>query len=67
MFVLRESGDPLAPIYYLSHLELARVLAKKDQAAAARAEYRAFLDTWKNADPGLPALLLARREIAALR
>ncbi|HUB51068.1 MAG TPA: winged helix-turn-helix domain-containing protein [Terracidiphilus sp.] len=65
--VLANPGlDPIWPEYCLSHLRLARVLVKEKKNDQARIEYRAFLDSWKNADPGQPLFQDARRELAAL-
>ncbi|MGC2161765.1 MAG: hypothetical protein WA634_07660, partial [Silvibacterium sp.] len=58
--------DPLAPAYSLSHLGLARVLVKQKKIAPAYAEYRRFLDLWKNADQNLLILAQARNEYAKL-
>ena len=66
--VLANQGvDPLEAAYYLSHMLLARVLAKEGKTDQAKAEYRAFLDWMKNADAGLPVVVDARKELAALR
>ncbi len=59
--------DPLDTAYFLAHLELARVLAKEGKMQPAHAEYKAFLDWMKNADPGIPSMARARSELAALR
>lgn len=56
--------DPIAPVYSLAHLKLARVLAQQNQTSAARAEYMAFIQAWKDAD--LPLLAVAKRELNAL-
>ena len=58
--------DPISPEYSLSHLRLARVLVRQKRAGDARTEYRAFLDAWKYADPGLPLFEDAKRELAQL-
>ena len=58
--------DPIAPVYSLSHLRLARILALQKKADLARQEYNAFFAAWKNADTDLPLLVQARREYAAL-
>lgn len=42
-------------------LELARLLDQTGDREGARAEYRRFLELWKNADRGLPELDEARR------
>jgi len=59
--------DPIAPVYSLSHLELARVLALEKKTDEARSEYRAFLEAWKDADPEVKIAADARRELAQLR
>jgi DNA-binding winged helix-turn-helix (wHTH) protein/tetratricopeptide (TPR) repeat protein len=65
--ILRNQGvDPISPLYYVSHLGLARVLAMQKKPDAAGAEYRAFLAAWKNADADLPLLIEARQEYAKL-
>jgi DNA-binding winged helix-turn-helix (wHTH) protein/tetratricopeptide (TPR) repeat protein len=58
--------DPIAPVYSLAHLRLARVLARQGRTAEARAEYGAFLLAWKDADGDLPLLVAAKRELKAL-
>jgi DNA-binding winged helix-turn-helix (wHTH) protein/tetratricopeptide (TPR) repeat protein len=58
--------EPTWPAYTLSHLYLARVLARQKKTAEARAEYVAFLDRWKDADSDLPLAQQARHEYAAL-
>jgi tetratricopeptide (TPR) repeat protein len=65
--ILNNQGvDPIAPVYSLSHLELARVLAQQQKVDAARAEYKAFLNSWKNADANLATLAAAKKELASL-
>jgi DNA-binding winged helix-turn-helix (wHTH) protein/tetratricopeptide (TPR) repeat protein len=51
--------DPISPLYSLAHLRLAEVLAKQGQTAAAKAEYRAFLEAWRDADEDEPLKKLA--------
>jgi tetratricopeptide (TPR) repeat protein len=46
-------------------LQLARLLDKKGDRAAARQEYQRFLDLWKRADPELPELAEARAALSA--
>jgi Flp pilus assembly protein TadD len=52
--------------YPLSMLGLARAEALQRDKAKARAQYQAFFDYWKEADPDLPPLLFAKTEAAAL-
>jgi hypothetical protein len=52
--------------YPLSMLGLARAEALQRDKPKARAQYAAFFNYWKNADPGLPPLLFAKTEAAAL-
>jgi tetratricopeptide (TPR) repeat protein len=55
-----------APFYALAQLGLARAYAMAGDKAAAKKAYEAFFTTWKNADAGLPMLLAAKKEYAAL-
>jgi len=58
--------DPISPLYPLAHLQLARVLAAQKQTEPARAEYKAFLEAWKNADPTIPLLTQAKQDYGKL-
>jgi tetratricopeptide (TPR) repeat protein len=65
--ILANQGiDPIAPLYNVAHLRLARVLVLQKKYQPARAEYQAFLDAWKDADPHLPLLLQAKKEYSEL-
>lgn len=65
--VLAHQGvDPISPLYPISHLGLARVLAMEKQRDNSLQEYRIFLELWKDADPDLPLLIAARQEYASL-
>jgi hypothetical protein len=55
------------PLQALAHLQLARARALAGNAAAARQEYIAFLDLWKNADAGLRVRQAAQLELSRLR
>jgi hypothetical protein len=65
--ILTDQGiGPIWTDYNLSHLGLARVLALQKKPAEARAEYQAFFNAWKNADPDVPLLIQAKAEYAKL-
>ena len=59
--------DPIAPVYSLSHLRLARLLVLEKKTEAARREYQAFLNAWNDGDPELKILADARRELTDLK
>jgi tetratricopeptide (TPR) repeat protein len=59
----QESVGVLEPRYVL---ELARLLDEVGDHAAARDEYRRFLDLWKYADPDLPELAEVRKRLEQL-
>lgn len=66
--VLANPGlDPIWPGHSDAHLYLARVLARQNKLDEARAEYRAFLEIWKDADPTVPLLTQAKLEYAKLQ
>jgi hypothetical protein len=66
--VISHRGEvPASMLYPLSYLGLARAAVLSNDSATARASYDRFLDLWKDADPGLPALTEARNERAGLR
>jgi eukaryotic-like serine/threonine-protein kinase len=58
---------PGASVHPSALIGLARALAATGDTAGAKRAYEQFLDLWKNADPDVPLLLEARRELAALR
>ncbi len=58
--------DPIAAVYSLAHLKLARLLASHGGKDQARAEYKAFFHAWKDADADLALLVAAKREFAAI-
>jgi tetratricopeptide (TPR) repeat protein len=65
--VLDHRGIVLAdPIGALAHLQLGRALVLLGERDSARKAYDDFLTLWKDADPGLPVLMLARTEHAKL-
>jgi eukaryotic-like serine/threonine-protein kinase len=67
LILANQGVDPISPEYPLSHLGLARVLARQNKIEMARDEYRAFLDAWKDADSNLPQLQAAKQEFASLK
>jgi eukaryotic-like serine/threonine-protein kinase len=58
--------EPLSAHYPLAELGLARALRIQGDIAASRRAYSEFLADWKDADPDIPVLLLARAEFAKL-
>jgi tetratricopeptide (TPR) repeat protein len=53
---------PLSLLIPLAHLQMARALAMKGDAAGTKKAYQDFLAMWKDADPDLPALVQAKAE-----
>ncbi len=58
--------DAFSPLYPLAALGLARARAASGNAAGAREAYQRLLKMWEHADPDLPALVEAKREMAKL-
>ncbi len=58
---------PVWPGHVLAHLYLARVLVREQKHEEARAEYRTFLQIWKNADADVPLLMQAKEEYSKLQ
>jgi eukaryotic-like serine/threonine-protein kinase len=56
-----------APIGALAHLGLARAYSQQGDNPKARATYREFLTLWKNADPDVPIVKVAKAEYAKLQ
>ena len=54
------------PIGVLAHLQLARAFALSGEKIKARNAYNDFFARWKEADPDIPVLKLARAESAGL-
>jgi serine/threonine protein kinase/tetratricopeptide (TPR) repeat protein len=55
------------PIGALAHWGLARAYTLQGQTANSRAAYQDFLTLWKDADPDIPILGMARAEYAKLK
>jgi Flp pilus assembly protein TadD len=63
---LRYGAEP-SPLVPIARVWLARALAKSGDVDGARRSYQEFLDGWKEADPDVPILVAARRELAAIK
>jgi len=61
-----QGADPVALEYPLAHLRLARIFALQNRREPARQEYEAFITAWNRADPDMPQVEAARRELAGL-
>jgi hypothetical protein len=57
--------EPMSVVHPLAHLGLARALAGSGDPTA-RQQYENFLALWKNADPDIPILRIARAEYERL-
>ncbi len=53
-------------LYVLSYYQLGRIHQAKNEKDKAVAAYRSFLSLWSEADPGLPEVADARKQLAAL-
>jgi hypothetical protein len=58
------AGDPIG---VLAHLYVARAYALSGGKARTKSEYEKFFSLWKDADPGIPILKLAKEEYAKLQ
>lgn len=61
------SVAPMAPLWELSRLGLARAYRMQGDIIKARAAYEDFLKLWKDADPDIPILKQAKAEYAQLQ
>ncbi len=57
-------ADPIGP---LTHVQLGRTLVLSGDTSKAKAEYQDFFMLWKDADPDIPILRLARTEYTRLQ
>ena len=58
---------PMSLLRPLAHLQMARALAMKGDAAGAKKAYQDFLAMWKDEDPDLPALVEAKAEYGRMK
>jgi eukaryotic-like serine/threonine-protein kinase len=65
--IIDHRGAYWGPFYPVSYVALGRAAAMAGDTARARKAYQDFLALWKDADPGTPILVDARKEYAALR
>ena len=66
--ILEHRGEgPLALVWPLAHLTLARAAAMQNDMAQARKSYQDFFTIWKDADNDIPLLLEAKREFEKLK
>jgi eukaryotic-like serine/threonine-protein kinase len=56
-----------APVGALAHLGLARAYSLRGDNPKARAAYQEFLTLWKDADPDVPIVKVAKAEYAKLQ
>ncbi len=54
-------------IYARSHYQLGCLYQKKGSSAEAVSHFEKFLELWKNADPGLPEIEDAKKQVALLK
>jgi tetratricopeptide (TPR) repeat protein/tRNA A-37 threonylcarbamoyl transferase component Bud32 len=65
--ILDVKANLLTSDYNAGQVGLARALAASGDTAGAKKAYETFFDLWKSADPGIPLLLAAQKEYAAVR
>jgi len=59
--------DPTSPLILLARLGQGRAYALQGDAAKAKLAYQDFLAAWKDADPDVPVLKMAKTEYEALK
>jgi tetratricopeptide (TPR) repeat protein len=64
--IVDHKGANWGPFYPVSYVGLARAAALAGDSSGARKAYEQFLSLWKDADPGIPILIEARKEYASL-
>jgi hypothetical protein len=65
--ILDHRGEgPMSPMYPLAHLGLARAAVLSGEKGKSRKSYQDFLALWRDADPGIPILIEAKKEYASI-
>ena len=64
--IIDHKGVAWGPRYPLAYLGQARAAVKLGDTRAARTAYSALMALWENADPDIPIVIEARKELAAL-
>ena len=66
--ILEHRGEaPLSVLFSFANLGLARAAQQKGDVTQAHKAYEDFLALWKDADPDLPAIQIAKADFAKLR
>ncbi len=63
----RRGLAPASVLYPLAHLGLARAATLQGDSAKARKAYQDFFALWKDADPDIPILQVAKQEYEKLK
>ena len=66
LVIFRPESKDRRLIHPLNYYKLAQLYEQKGEKRKARANFRKFLDLWKDADPGLPEVEDAKKRLAGL-
>ena len=58
---------PMSPLFPLAHLGFARAATLQNDSSKARKAYQDFFALWKDADPDVPVLIEAKKEVEKLK
>jgi tetratricopeptide (TPR) repeat protein/DNA-binding winged helix-turn-helix (wHTH) protein len=50
------------PSYPMAHYHMAQAYERKGESERAQAAYKRFLEIWKNADPDVPEIIIAKKQ-----